>query len=48
MPLQPNALISEVDFTMNKVAFVAVNKDGRFNQCPRCGNTVFSPAANFL
>jgi hypothetical protein len=47
MPLQPNALISEVDFTMNKVAFVAVNKDGRFNQCPRCGNTVFSPAANF-
>lgn len=32
---------------MNKVAFVTVNKEGRFNQCPRCGNTVFSSAANF-
>ncbi len=45
--LKPNPIITEVNLMSNKVAFVPVNKEGRFTQCPRCGNTVFSSAANF-
>lgn len=45
--LKPNKIFAEVNQMINKVAFVTVNKEGRFNECPRCGNASFSSTANF-